>query len=105
MLNLTPRKIASIVTSVGIVALVLLLIITCAHAGLAHGTPANPDGLAGEYFSATIALAVISVLMIIGGIVYRKVTKNNGDEANNRDAVEELLNTGDLNSMNHQKTT
>lgn len=103
MLNLTPRKIASIVTSVGIVALVLLLIITCAHAGLAHGTPANPDGLAGEYFSATIALAVISVLMIVGGIVYRKITKNNDDEASNRDAVEELLNTGDLDAMNKAK--
>ena len=103
MLNLTPRKIASIVTSVGIVALVLLFIITCAHAGLAHGTPANPDGLAGEYFSATIALAVISVLMIVGGIVYRKVTKNNDDEASNRDAVEELLNTGDLDAMNKAK--
>ena len=105
MLNLTPRKLASVLTYIGIISLILLIVITCAHAGLAYGTPENPGTLINEYFSATIVLAVISVLLIIGGIVYRFAKKAEVDDEDEdiRDVVDNFVMLSDLNTMNKAK--
>ena len=105
MLNLTPRKIASVLTFIGIISLVVLLVVTLAHAGLAYGTPVNPDNLVNEYFSATIALAVISVLLIVGGIVYRYVTKADAEDEDFdiREEVDNFLIRNTLTTMNNAK--
>ena len=105
MLNLTPRKLASVLTYVGIISLILLLVISCAHAGLAYGTPENPDNLVAEYFSATIVLAVISVLLIIGGIAYRFFTKDQAadEDFDVRGEVDNIVMYSNLTVMNKAK--
>jgi multiple sugar transport system permease protein len=104
MINLTPRKIASILTFVGVISLILLLVITCAHAGFTSGAAANPGSLVADYFSATIVIAVIAVLLIAGGIIYLNVTKAKADEKKDiRSQVEQFIQNSNLSAMNTAK--
>ena len=96
-------KILSILASIGILSLLSLFAIAGSHAVLTNGRITF-----NQYFSAVLVPAVISVIAIVLGFVYKKFRKSPDEEEPTGTAtkrVDEYLATTDTSSFNKQKTT
>ena len=90
-------KLLSTLTSIGIAGLVLLPIIAITHLITTGG------GNGVDYFKGLLVPAILSVLLIAGSFIYKKVSKFEENSEDLRAELENFLNTHKLESMNQNK--